>query len=157
MIKEGINIKEEPLKRSVIKEELVWLTGDAIKAVILNQFIYWSRRVYDFDKMVEEEQKRYQNEGKELEIEPCCGWIYKTAKLLSEETMLGLTPATIRKHLQCLIDNGYLLERTNPKFKWDHTRQYRVNFVKIYKLLQEQGYPLEGFKITDETPGTTEF
>lgn len=44
------------LKRAVIKEEFVTITKDFILAVILNQFIYWSDRVNDFDKMIEEER-----------------------------------------------------------------------------------------------------
>ena len=47
------------LKRSVIKEEeLVELTGNYIDAVLLNQFIYWSERVHDFDLFIEQENKR---------------------------------------------------------------------------------------------------
>ena len=46
----------EKLKRAVIKEEFVTITKDFILAVILNQFIYWSDRVNDFDKMIEEER-----------------------------------------------------------------------------------------------------
>ena len=39
------------LKRVVIKEELFALTGDFKEAIILNQFIYWSERIRDFDKL----------------------------------------------------------------------------------------------------------
>jgi hypothetical protein len=45
------------LKRVVIKEELVALTGDIIEAIILNQFLYWSERVEDFDKFIMEEKE----------------------------------------------------------------------------------------------------
>jgi len=44
-------MKMEALKRIVIKEELVVLTGDYRKAILLNQFLYWSERVKDFDKL----------------------------------------------------------------------------------------------------------
>ena len=40
------------LKRAVIKEELVELTGDFRPALILNQFIYWIERMYDADKYI---------------------------------------------------------------------------------------------------------
>ena len=43
------------LKRAVIKEELVELTGDFRPALILNQFIYWIERMYDTDKYILEE------------------------------------------------------------------------------------------------------
>ena len=48
----------KPLKRVVIKEELVELTGDFRPALILNQFIYWSERMYDADKYIMEEKER---------------------------------------------------------------------------------------------------
>ena len=35
-------------------------------------------------------------------------------------------------------------ERTNPKFKWDRTKQYRVNLMKIQEELNKIGYSLEG-------------
>ena len=56
----------DKLKRAVIKEELVELTGDFKKAVILNQLIYWSERVDDFHDFIKEENKR---KNKEEEIE----------------------------------------------------------------------------------------
>lgn len=52
------DIMRNKLKRVVIKEELVALTGDAISALVLNQFIYWSERRHDFDKFIKEERER---------------------------------------------------------------------------------------------------
>ena len=40
------------LKRVVIKEELVELTGDFVKAVLLQQMLYWSERVQDFKQLL---------------------------------------------------------------------------------------------------------
>lgn len=142
----------EKLKRVIIKEELVALTGDFIKAVLLNQFIYWSERVRDFDKFIAEEKKRMKTEGEQINIKKQNGWIYKTSEELSEETMLGLSPQTIRRHLKELIDNNWLDERENPNYKWDRTKQYRVNISKIQKDLQKLGYSLEGYPL--ELEGT---
>ena len=138
------------LKRAVIKEELVVLTGDFVKAVLLNQFIYWSERIRDFDKFIEEERKRMEKDGQEASFEKQSGWIYKTAEELSDEAMLGLSPQTIRRYLKELMDNGWIDERQNPKYKWDRTKQYRVNIIKIQKALQEIGYSLEGYPLNFE-------
>lgn len=137
----------EKLRRTVIKEELVMLTGDFTKAILLNQFIYWSEKVKDFDKFIGEEKKRMELEGQNINIEKQNGWIYKTAEELSEETMLGLTPKTMRRHMKELIDNGWLDERNNPKYSWDRTKQYRVDIAKIQKDLQNIGYVLEGYAL----------
>jgi hypothetical protein len=140
----------EKLKRVVIKEELVKLTGDYKKAIILNQFIYWSERVNDFDKFIQEERRRMEENGEELNMELQNGWIYKSLEELSEETMIDLSPSNIRTHVKELVKNGWLSERTNPKFLWDRTKQYRVNIVKIQNDLHKLGFSLEGYPLTVE-------
>ena len=75
------------------------------------------------------------------------GWVYKTAEELSSETMLNLAPNTIRRHLKELVEKGYLLERSNPKYKWDRTLQYRVDLLKVQTDLMALGYPLEGYSV----------
>lgn len=133
------------LKRAIIKEEYIAITGDVPKAVILNQFIYWSERITDFDAFIAQENKRAAQHGIE-EIDYSDGWIYKTAAELSEETMLGLSAANMRNHIKALIEKGFVSERSNPKYKWDRTKQYRVNLVEIVAALHENGYSLEGYK-----------
>ncbi len=139
------NIK--PLKRIVIKEELVALTGDYKKAILLNQFIYWSERVYDFDKFIAEERERCVKSDIEYNLELQNGWIYKTADALADETMLNMHKSNIVKHVDELIAKGWLDVRNNPNHKWDRTRQYRVNIVKIQYDLFEMGYSLEGYPL----------
>lgn len=146
----------QKIKRAVIKEELVALTGDFKKAVILNQFIYWSERVSDFDKFVEEEKKRAsfamtseeRGQAEIVEQLPLSqGWIYKSAEEMSEETMLGLSRSNIGTHLNYLVEQGWLDRRKNPKWKADKTFQYRVNIINIQRDLLILGYSLEGYKI----------
>jgi DNA-binding MarR family transcriptional regulator len=135
------------LKRSVIKEELVALTGNYIDAILLNQFIYWSERVEDFDDFVREEKARAEQNGYEVKIDLMDGWIYKKAEELSEETMLGLSNSNIMRHIKSLVEAGWLEQRRNPKNKMDKTYQYRVNISKIQTDLIRMGYTLEGYRI----------
>lgn len=107
------------LKRIIIKEEYVAITGDFVKAVILDRFIYCSKIIL---------------------TDITDGWFYKTAEELSEETMLGLSVASMRTHIKALVDLNFISERNNPKYKWDRTKQYRVNLVEIVKALNEKGY-----------------
>lgn len=137
----------KPLKRVVIKEELVKLTGDFRPALILNQFIYWSERMYDADKYIMEEKERALKEDLVVNIDESKGWIYKTAEELSEEIMTGMSQSTIGRYIKQLIDKGYLIKRRNPKYKWDKTYQYRVNLYKIQLDLGKMGYVLEGYKL----------
>ena len=136
------------LNRVVIKEELVQLTGDFKLAIILNQMIYWSERVKDFDKFIAEEKQRYEREDKASDLELQNGWIYKKAEELAEETLLGISSSNMRAQIKKLIDAGFICERTNPKFKWDRTKQYRVDLMKIQTELIKIGYSLEGHSLS---------
>jgi len=146
--------KTEKLKRAVIKEEFVALTGNVIQALILNQFMYWTDRLRDFDKFIKEENERAINEGKFENIFENesfkHGWIYKSAKELNEELMLGIHSNTLNRHLKSLVEKGFLEQRHNPKYKWDRTWQYRVNISKIRLELQKLGYVLQGYKFIEE-------
>ena len=137
----------KPLKRVVIKEELVELTGDFRPALILNQFIYWSERMYDADKYILEEKERALREDLVVNIDESKGWIYKTAEELSEELMTGMSKSTVGRYIKQLVEAGYLIQRKNPRYKWDKTYQYRVNLYKIQLDLGKMGYVLEGYKL----------
>lgn len=133
------------LKRAVIKEELIAITGDFVDAVILNQFIYWSERVKDFDEYIKQENDRAKKCGQNPQ-DLTGGWIYKTADDMSSETMLGLSASNMRLHIKALEKAGFISERTNPKYKWDRTKQYRVNLNEIVLALTEKGYTLDGYQ-----------
>ena len=137
----------KPLKRVVIKEELVELTGDYRPALILNQFIYWIERMYDADKYILEEKERALKEDMEINMDESKGWIYKTAEELSEELMTGMSKSTIGRYIKELVSAGYLHQRRNPKYKWDKTMQYRVNLYKVQLDLAKLGYALEGYRL----------
>ncbi len=137
---------ERELRRIVLKEEFVALTGNYIKAIILAQLEYWQKRAKEFDKFIEEEKERTARENIEIKIKPTHGWIYKSAQDLSSETMLGLSKSRIRSHLKDLISMGYVLERPNPYYKWDRTMQYRLDLLKIKKDLSALGFELQEWK-----------
>ena len=134
------------IKKAVIREDLLSITNDYRKAIILNQFIYWSERVSDADKFIQKENEIAKNNGEE-ERELFYGWIYKTAEELADEVMLGLSASQIRRYISELVDMGYISKRNNPKYKWDKTYQYRVNLYKIQLDLGKMGYVLEGYKL----------
>ena len=131
------------LKRAVIKEELVVLTGNFALATTLNQLLYWSKRVKDSDGLIAEELERIST-NKVSDFRH--GWIYKSSEELSQEIMLG-SPSTVRRNLKELVNQKYVFERRNPnpRYKFDKTLQYRVNLVKIVEELNELGYRLEHF------------
>lgn len=70
------------IKKAVIREDLLSITNDFRKAIILNQFIYWSERVSDADKFIEKENEIARSNDED-ERELFYGWIYKTAEELA--------------------------------------------------------------------------
>ncbi|PYZ92588.1 hypothetical protein CR194_13030 [Salipaludibacillus keqinensis] len=131
------------LKRVVIKEELVKLTGNYKAALILNQMIYWSQHVRDFDLFIAEEKKRVEDPKREAKH----GWFFKTAQELGEETLTYFASTSIRRYMRRLVEAGWLEERCNPKHKWDRTTQYRVHLINIQKDLHELGEQLDNYKV----------
>jgi hypothetical protein len=106
------------LKQSMIKEELIAITGNWILAIILNQFIQWTYALTD-------------------------NWIQKSAKQINDTIMFDFSDVTIRSYIKNLVNRGYLEERNNPECVNDRTKQYRVNMLKVIGDLSHLGYSLD--------------
>jgi len=137
------------LKRAVIREELVLLTDDLVSAVLLGQLMYWHERTKDTDKYIVEETQRMASVQIDAKLLPTYGWIYKSAKEMLDETMLGCSERTINRALDMLVERGWVQRRTNPNYKWDRTYQYRVDLLLIQQALSLIGYHLEGYVFDD--------
>ncbi len=139
-----------PLRRVVIKEEFIALTGDYVSAILLSQIEYWTKRSYDFDKFMAEEKDRAANEGKDIGAPLLRGWIYKTAEELSSETMMNLSANTIRSRLKKLVESDWIGERSNPEYRWDRTKQYRFNALQVANDLENLGYHLDSWVLRED-------
>lgn len=139
--------KNGKLRTSVVREGLVTLTGSNRLAQILNQFLYWSERVSDIDRYLCEEWERSKQSGLSFQPALTHGWIYKAARELKDEIMLDESEQIIRKDIKQLVEWGYLHERDNPAHKWDRTRQYRVDLLRIQEDLDELGYALDEYPL----------
>ena len=133
-----------PLKRVVIKEEIIALLGHYVQAILLEQFLYWGRRTRDFDKFIQEEARRKPDTP---QTELTRGWIYKSARELKSEIMINMSTDTIERNLKKIVAKGYLQRRSNPYVKWDKTLQYRPNIKAIQKRLHELDFVLEGYSL----------
>lgn len=135
-------MEPQKLKRVIIKEELVELTGSYVDAILLNQFLYWSERVKDFDLFLQQEAELNGREPDKCYF----GWIYKSYDALSKETMLGLSPSNIKKHIETLHNAGFIEIRQN-KNKWDRRKEYKINLKYIQNELILKGCSLEGYTL----------
>lgn len=137
---ETFSSKKKKLRRIMIREELITLTGDPCTAAILGQFLYWSQKVPDFDLFIEEERD-VSSKNRPLQH----GWFHKTTQEFLQETMLCMSITTFRRYLSNLTDRGWVQTRLYPQIRGDRTTQYRVNLRKLCNDLQEHGYSLPGF------------
>lgn len=128
--------------RVVIREELVALTGSWRKALILDQFLYWTKKTWDlYDFLLEERG----NESVKKR-----GWIPKRSSQLIDELMLDTTEPTIRIDIQALVNDGLLQDRRNPFSGFAKTLQYRINLLTIQERLSRLGYVLNGYPVLSD-------
>lgn len=139
------------LRRVVIREELFALTGNALSARILDQLLYWSKRVKDYDQFLAEEKARATRSKAPLDAPLSFGWIYKKTTELADEIMADEGKTTIRRRLQEMIDIGWISQRTNPQHTWDKTLQYRVNVLAVIEDLAYIGFHLTGYVLQGES------
>jgi hypothetical protein len=141
-------MKPKKLGRVVLKEEFFAITGCLEEAIVLNQMCYWSERVKETDKFLEEEYTML------VEHVPVLahGWIYKSASELAGELFGSVSEKTMNRILDRLVKNNFLRRRLNPnpKYKFDKTYHYRVNFVEIMCQLKRKNMPLSGYQIIEE-------
>jgi hypothetical protein len=141
-------MKPKKLGRMVLKEELFAITGCLEEAMILNQMCYWSERMKDIDKFLEEEYTMLVDHVPVLSH----GWIYKSASELVEEMFGAISEKTMNRVLDRLVKKNFLRRRMNPnpKYRFDKTYHYRVNFVEIITQLTSKNMPLSGYVIIEE-------
>ena len=123
-----------PLKFVKVREELVAVTGDAVSSMILDRFLFFTRRGNRDD-----------------------GWIWKSAKEMAEDDLFGVTSeSTVRRRFRELVESGYLLQK-EPETN-DKAMLYRVRFGKLMADLEELGHHLHGWtdQPTPEVETTTD-
>src|SRR5262249_25543411 len=108
------------IRKALIREDLVNLTGDFRAAVVLNQFIYWTQQTGEIQYSAQNGCTCDLIDLKQI-------WIIKSAQDLSEETMLGLSRQTMRIILRDFIAAGWIEESLLGKYKCYKTAKYRLN------------------------------
>lgn len=145
------------LKRVVLKEEMVAITKNASKAIILNQLIYWTEILNKADQITQKEIEEYTKLGLVDEAEKKHrdlrnGWFWKSGDELSEEVMGIASGKTINRQMNELAEAGFILigKNPDPKKKWDRTNWYKVDLEFVQTELKKLGYVLDGYAIPEE-------
>jgi DNA-binding MarR family transcriptional regulator len=141
-------MKPKKLGRVVLKEEFFAITECLEEAIVLNQMCYWSERMKEMDEFLEEEYTMLVDHIAVLSH----GWIYKSAAGLAKEMFGAVSEKTMNRILDRLVNKNFLRRRRNPnpKYKFDKTYHYRVNFVEIILKLQLKKMPLSGYQVIEE-------
>jgi hypothetical protein len=112
---------------------------------------YWSERVKDFDEFLEEECEAFHGNDELRQKLKKHGWIRKSAMDLAEEMHWAMQGRTIQRYLLKLV-NLKLVDRRrqqNPKYKFDRSCEYRVNFCELQRQLKRIGYNLSDYRVTE--------
>lgn len=119
---QGIEINNtRKLKRVIVKEELMALTGNVNEAIVLDQLIKWSKK----DCCLTESQS--------------C-WIRKTSAEMLDEIMFAVSRKTVDRAFKSLVDKKIVNRRKSPHDKFDHAWQYQINLIFIKSELLNMGY-----------------
>ncbi|ADU32005.1 hypothetical protein [Evansella cellulosilytica] len=124
------------LRRVIIKEEFVAITGDYKLAIVLNQLLEYAQQYASFVH-VEYEEENGQNIPL---IVNTGGWFNVTSEEVARQTLMNISSKTMREYIKALVKKGWVEERDNPSHKWNRTKQYRVNHDQVRKSLLHVGY-----------------
>jgi hypothetical protein len=144
--------KERKLKRAVIKEELVALTGQWQEAVILQQLLHWTQTINQSDELIRQQIAAFKQMGMEKEADEISslirdGWFYKSAEELADELMC-MKKTQVNNYLNRLEEKKFF--KSVPFSPTKRTRYIKVNVRYIRDELAKLGYTLEGFVWDDE-------
>ncbi|MFI8658031.1 hypothetical protein [Priestia megaterium] len=148
------------LQRAVIKEELYKLTGDAVKSLILNQFIFWTEIAYKMDEKTKEEINAFEKQGaadkaEKLKKDLRNGWFFKSAREMAEEIIISKR-ATVDRKMAELAELPFISVKT-PEEMGKEKRElanrsnwYIVDLKMLQLELIKLGYNLDGYTLPDE-------
>ena len=118
-----------------IRQDFIELcNGDHCQAALVGVLERWTNWSIDKSYQISAHNAAAKKENKELEPENDY-FFYLSGEQLELE-LLGLySREKISKSMQLLITAGFVISRSNPKFKWDRTKQYALKIESILKTL----------------------
>lgn len=138
------------MKKAVLREDLMKITGDITQAMVLGQMLYWTKTLDKVNDWLFEENKRLA-EADLPQHEYNYGWIWKSAKEMREDLMFAFSEDAIQRAFSSLTQTGLLMKRNNPVLKYDRKLHYRIDLLFLRRKLKESGWEMTDF-ILDSTP-----
>lgn len=138
------------MRKAVLREDLMKVTGDVVQAMVLGQMLYWTKHLDKVNDWLFEENKRLA-EYDLPQHEYNYGWIYKSARQMREDLMNAFSEDAIQRSFSALTKSGVLLKRNNPICGYDRKLQYRIDLLLLRRKLREIGFEMTDF-VLDSIP-----
>ncbi|MGI8711377.1 MAG: hypothetical protein ACR2LA_10325 [Acidimicrobiales bacterium] len=112
--------------------------GNACAAMILSQMEHWNIVKLEAAGQAQALNEAARRAGEEA-TQDTERWVYKSLPEMKEELMGLFGDKAISAGFAALIAAGFLEQRTNPKFTWDRTRQYRFHTENVQADIDQLG------------------
>jgi hypothetical protein len=134
------------MKKAVLREDLMVLTGDLCQSMVLGQMIYWTKTLDKINDWLFEENKRLADSD-QPQHDYNYGWIWKSAKEMRTDLFNSFSEDAIQRAFTALTNRGVLMKRNNPYLRYDRKLHYRVDLVLLRRLLRECGFEMTDFQL----------
>jgi hypothetical protein len=134
------------IRKVVLREDLMALTGDLCQSMVLGQMIYWTKTLDKINDWLFEENKRLA-ESDMPQHDYNYGWIWKSAREMRADLFNAFSEDSIQRAFTALTSKGVLMKRNNPYLRYDRKLHYRVDLVLLRRLLRECGFEMSDFKL----------
>lgn len=114
---------------SVLREDLLLVTGNVKQALLLNQFYYLTQRDHDLKKIFEEELSGIENKK--------YGWIQKSSSSIINETKIFKCRKWVGVNLSCLQEKGLIFARKPMNSFNKQIKQYRLHLSGIHSKISD--------------------
>lgn len=149
MLKEYRGVR--PLKRTILREEFLILTGSPLRALVLNQFLYWTGRFFEFDRIILEEKIAATQSGNQSPHDFLCfqnkAWFFKRMVDLKDEIMLDVSDDDLWSSVVYLIQNDWVESQKIDENDQKDTFRFCCHIQKIQQDLGQLGYVLPHFSL----------
>lgn len=112
------------------KDYLDLCNGNSCQAAVLAVMEYWTNI-----KLAQREQAEITNEKESTLNEPAFQdaslWIWKTYEQLVHDLLGVYSRNSVIAAIQTLENRSLIFSRTNPRYKWDRTKQYMLNIDAV--------------------------
>lgn len=151
MVAEATEHEEYKEKVFYVREGMVRLTGNFVKAALLSCLIGWTEHYYKSDneiykKIREAAEMKDLRKIRWLKEQLRQGWFYKTYEDMAKEMLNTISKSTAERYCKEFEEKGYIWSRDPEEKSTYRARWYKANIDLIREELDKLGFDLDYFK-----------